>query len=89
MTDLHSLLRPPNIYLIIAVIQLSWGVFFTCTGKAKAPYAPSVYRAREFRVSRSDYDRRAPKPANANPPIGVLGVAIQETGVRQRAWLKF
>jgi len=47
MPDLHSLLRPPNIYLIIAVIQLSWAVFFTCTGKAKAPYAPSVYRAQQ------------------------------------------
>jgi hypothetical protein len=47
MPDLHSLLRPPDIYLIIAVIQLSWGVFFTWTGKAKAPYAPSVYRAQQ------------------------------------------
>jgi hypothetical protein len=47
MADLHSLLRPPGIYLAFAVFQFFWGVIFTCTGRAKAPYAPSVYRAQQ------------------------------------------
>ena len=47
MPDLHSLLRPPDFYLIIAVLLFSWGVFCMCTGKAKAPYSAAVYRAQE------------------------------------------
>ena len=47
MPDLHSLLGPPDSYLTIAVFFFSWGVFCTCTGKAKAPYSPAVYRAQE------------------------------------------
>jgi hypothetical protein len=47
MPDLHSLLRPLGSNLTFAVFLFSWAVFCTCTGKAKAPYSPAVYRAQE------------------------------------------
>jgi len=47
MPDLHSLLRAADSNLMIGVFLFSWGVFCTCTGKAKAPYSAAVYRAEE------------------------------------------
>ena len=47
MPDLHTLLRPPDIYSILGVIFFSAAVVSTCTGKTIARYAGWVYRAKE------------------------------------------
>jgi hypothetical protein len=47
MPDLHSLLRQPDIYLILAVISFSAAVVWTCTGKAWIRFHGWVYRAEE------------------------------------------
>jgi ABC-type cobalamin transport system permease subunit len=45
--DLHSLLRPPNVFLILGVISISAAVIFTCTGKVWVRFNGWVYRAKE------------------------------------------
>jgi hypothetical protein len=47
MPDVHSLLRAADSNLMFGVFLFSWGVFCTCTGKAKAPLSPAVYRAQQ------------------------------------------
>lgn len=47
MHDLYSLLRPPNINLILGLISLSAAVVWTCTGKAWIRFHGWVYRAEE------------------------------------------
>jgi hypothetical protein len=47
MPDLHSLLRPPYIFLILGIISLSVGVISTCTGVTWARYGRVIYRAQE------------------------------------------
>jgi hypothetical protein len=47
MPDLHSLLRPPYIYLIFAIVSFSAAVVWTCTGKALVRFRGWVYRAEE------------------------------------------
>lgn len=49
MLDLHSLLRPPNIFLILGPISLAVGVISTCTGVSWARYGRVIYRAKEPR----------------------------------------
>jgi hypothetical protein len=45
--DLHALLRPPYIYLILGVISLSAAAVWTCTGKAWIRFHGWVYLAEE------------------------------------------
>jgi RsiW-degrading membrane proteinase PrsW (M82 family) len=47
MPDLHSLLRPPYIYLILGAISFSGAVVSTCTGKSWGRFGGFVYRAEE------------------------------------------
>ena len=47
MPDLHSLMRPPYIYLILAIVFFSAAVVWTCTGKAWIRFHGWVYRAEE------------------------------------------
>jgi hypothetical protein len=47
MPDLHSLLRPPYIFLILGVISLSVGVVSACTGVTWARFGRVIYRAKE------------------------------------------
>jgi hypothetical protein len=47
MPDLHSLLRPPYLYLILAAISFSLAVIWTCIGKARTRFHGWVYRADE------------------------------------------
>ena len=49
MPDLHSLLRPQYIFLILGVISLCVGMVSTCTGVAWARYGRVIYRAKEPR----------------------------------------
>ena len=46
MLDLYSLLKPPNIYLLIRGILFSLAVYSTFTGKISARFC-WVYRAKE------------------------------------------
>jgi hypothetical protein len=47
MPDMHIVLRPPYIYLILGVSSFSAGVVWTCIGKARARFSGWVYRAKE------------------------------------------
>lgn len=47
MSDLGSLLRPPGIYLILAIVSFSGAVVSTCTGKTWGRVGRSVCRAQE------------------------------------------
>jgi hypothetical protein len=47
MPDLHSLLKPPYIFLILGVLSFSAAVVWTCTGKARTRFSGLVYRAEE------------------------------------------
>jgi len=47
MSDLHSLLRPPYIFLILGVVSLSVGVVSTYTGETWARFGRVIYRAKE------------------------------------------
>jgi hypothetical protein len=49
MPDLHSLLKPPSIFLIFRGISLCTGMVSTCTGVTWAPYGRVIYRAEEPR----------------------------------------
>ena len=47
MSDLNSLLRPPNIFLILGVVSISAAAVFTCMGKVSVRFNGWVYRAKE------------------------------------------
>jgi len=49
MPDVHSLLKPPYIFLIFGGISLCIGVVSTCTGVSWARYGRVLYRAKEPR----------------------------------------
>jgi len=43
--DLHSLLKPPYVFLILGVASISAAVVWTCTGKVWVRFNGWVYRA--------------------------------------------
>lgn len=47
MPDLHSLLKPPYIFLILGVISFSAAAVSTCTGKTWARFQGCIDRAKE------------------------------------------
>jgi hypothetical protein len=49
MPEMHSLLRPPYIFLILGVISLCVGVVSTYTGVTWARYGRVIYRTKDPR----------------------------------------
>jgi len=47
MPDLNSLLRPPNVFLILGVLSISAAAVFTCTGKVWVRFKGWIYRGKE------------------------------------------
>jgi len=50
MPDLSSLLKPPNVFMILGVITISGAAFFAYTGKVWVRFSGWVYRDKEPRV---------------------------------------
>jgi hypothetical protein len=47
MPDMHILLGPPNIFLILGVVSLSVGVISTCTGETWVRFGRVIRRDKE------------------------------------------